>query len=77
MAVKIVVILVFLLILFNLGSGLVYMMKDGGRSGRSDRMARSLTWRIGLSVAAFILLLIAFWAGWIQPHGIVPAQPQP
>jgi hypothetical protein len=70
---KIVVIVVFLLILFNLGSALVYMLKDGGQG---ERVARSLTWRIGLSVGAFILLMIAFWAGWIEPHGITPTIPQ-
>lgn len=69
MAIKIIVILVFLLILFNLGSALVYMMKDGGQG---KRMARSLTWRIGLSVAAFVLLLAAFGLGWIEPQGITP-----
>lgn len=73
MAVKIIIIVVFLFILFNLGSGLFYMMKDGGQS---DRMARSLSWRIGLSVAAFILLMVAFWAGWIEPQGITPTSPQ-
>jgi hypothetical protein len=40
-------------------------------------MARSLTWRIGLSVAAFLFLLLAFYAGWIEPHGIVNAPPAP
>ncbi|HEX5055554.1 MAG TPA: twin transmembrane helix small protein [Gammaproteobacteria bacterium] len=75
MAIKIIVILVFLMILFNLGTALVYMMKDGGQG---DRMARALTWRIGLSVAAFILLLAAFGLGWIEPHGITPpASPTP
>lgn len=71
-AVKIIVILVFLLILFNLGSALFYMMKDRGESGRA---ARSLTWRIGLSVLAFILLLVAFWMGWIEPQSITPTSP--
>jgi hypothetical protein len=74
MAVKIIIIVVFLLILFNLGSGLFYMMKDGGQS---ERMARSLTWRIGLSVAAFIFLMIAFYVGWIEPQSITPTSPQP
>jgi hypothetical protein len=74
MAIKLIIILVFLLILFNLGTALFYMMKDGGQS---ERMARALTWRIGLSVAAFLLLLAAFGLGWIEPHGIVNAPPAP
>ncbi len=71
MAAKIIIIVVFLLILFNLGSALVYMLKD---SGQGNRVARSLSWRIGLSVAAFIFLLIAYYAGWVEPHGITPPQ---
>lgn len=67
--VKIIVVIIFLLILFNLGSALYYMMKDGGQG---ERMSRSLTWRIGLSVAAFMFLLLAFYAGWIEPQGITP-----
>ncbi|HEY3486894.1 MAG TPA: twin transmembrane helix small protein [Gammaproteobacteria bacterium] len=72
MAVKIIVIVVFLLILFNLASALFFMLKDGGKG---NRVARSLSWRIGLSVAAFILLLIAFGLGLIEPHGIAPETP--
>jgi hypothetical protein len=74
-AVKIIVVVIFLLIIFNLGSALFYMLKDGGQ-GQGNRMARSLTWRIGLSVGAFLLLMLAFWLGWIEPHGITPTASQ-
>jgi hypothetical protein len=67
--VKTVILIVFLLILINLAMALFFMVKD---RGNSNRTARALTWRIGLSVAAFILLLAAYGLGWIQPHGIVP-----
>jgi hypothetical protein len=30
---------------------------------------RALTWRIGLSVALFLLLLLGWYLGLIQPHG--------
>jgi hypothetical protein len=69
MLVKLIIIAVFLLIVFNLGSAMFYMIKD---KGRSDRTMRALTWRISLSVAAFILLFIAYATGLIQPHGILP-----
>ncbi len=55
-----------LVILFSLGSALVAMAK-GDKSGK---MLRSLTWRIGLSVSLFILLLIGQAMGWITPHGL-------
>jgi hypothetical protein len=35
-------------------------------------MLRALTWRIGLSVALFLLLLLAYRAGWITPHAATP-----
>jgi hypothetical protein len=63
---KILVILLLAVILVTLASGLVYLVRD---RGRSDRTVRSLTWRIGLSIALFILLLLGYAAGLIQPHG--------
>ncbi len=41
-------------IVFNLGAGLYYMMRD---RGGSNRTLNALTWRIGLSVALFLLLM--------------------
>lgn len=73
MLVKIIVIAIFLLILYNLASALVYMLKD---NSKSDRMSKALIWRISLSLAAFILLMIAYAFGLIQPHGILPPPPQ-
>lgn len=64
---KILVIIVMLIILISLGSGLVYLVRD---RGESTRTVKALTWRIGLSVTLFLLLLIAYALGWIKPHGI-------
>jgi len=69
MIVKIVVILLLLTIVGSLGSGLFFMMRD---RGKSDRTVRALTWRIGLSLLAFALLMIGAATGLITPHGIVP-----
>lgn len=66
---KILIIFLFLTVLYNLGIGLFYMMKD---KGRSDKTVKALTWRIGLSVLAFLLLFLGYAAGLIQPHGITP-----
>lgn len=54
-------------IVFNLGAGLYYMMRD---KGGSDRTLKALTWRIGLSVLLFALLMLGFATGIIEPHGI-------
>ena len=64
---KIIVIALLLLILASLASGMFFLIRD---KGRTTRVAKSLTLRIGLSIALFILLLIGLAAGWIQPHGL-------
>lgn len=47
-------------------------MLQGGRKDAHDksRMARALTVRIGLSVALFVFILVAYKLGWIQPTGL-------
>jgi len=65
---KTLVIVAFLIvILWNLGAGLYYMMVD---KGRSTRTVRSLSWRIGLSVGLIVLVIIGIATGIIQPHGV-------
>ena len=69
---KIVVVVLLVIILISLASGLVFLIRD---KGRSDRTAKSLTLRIVLSIALFVLLFIGFAAGLIRPHGINPSAP--
>jgi succinate dehydrogenase/fumarate reductase cytochrome b subunit len=64
---KLVIIGFLVVIVYNLGAGLYYMMVD---KGENDRMVRSLTWRIGLSVTLIVVIGIGIWTGWIQPHGL-------
>jgi hypothetical protein len=33
-------------------------------------MARALALRVGLSIALFLLILLAYSLGWIQPSGV-------
>lgn len=66
---KSLIVLLLLLILASLFSALVYLVRDKG-GGR--RTVRALTWRIGLSLGLFALLLLSSWMGWIQPHGLTP-----
>jgi len=62
-----IVIAFFIVILWNLGAGLYYMMTD---KGTTDRTVRALTWRIGLSVLLFLCVLIAWKLVYIQPGGL-------
>ena len=57
---------VFALIIFSLGSALVYMVKD---RGSGERMVRALTWRVGLSVGLFVVLMTAHYFGFISGRG--------
>ncbi len=69
---KTLIVIVFLAIVVSLGSGLFALVND---KGESKRLVNSLTVRISLSVLLFVLLIIAFMTGLIQPHGIVPKAP--
>ena len=64
---KTIIVVLLLIVLFSLGQALYYLIKD---ESKSDRMLKALTWRIGLSVFIFILLLIGQAVGLIQPHGL-------
>lgn len=47
------------------------MLRDG-RNGapKSSSMVKALAWRVGLSIALFVFILISYQMGWIQPTGI-------
>lgn len=64
---KAIILLIFLGILVSLGSALVQLVRD---DRGTDGMVRALSWRIGLSVMLFILLLLAWRAGLITPHEV-------
>ena len=64
---KVIIFTFLALILYNLGAGLYYMIVD---KGRTKRTVNALSWRVGLSVALVILLILGIWAGAISPHGV-------
>ena len=55
-----------MLILASLGSALFYLFND---RGNSTRTVRALTLRVGLSVALFLLLMLAHFSGLITLRG--------
>jgi hypothetical protein len=65
---KILVAVAFVLILGSLGSALVFLMRD---KGRSNRTVQALALRVGFSILLFVLLLAGYRLGWIEPTGIV------
>jgi hypothetical protein len=56
-----------MLILGSLGSALFFLMRD---KGRSNNTVRSLAVRVALSITLFLLILLAYKLGYIQPKGI-------
>ena len=64
---KIIFIFFFLLIIISLFSSLFFLIKD-----KSDkkRVVNALKVRVGLSIILFVILIIMYMNGYIQPHGI-------
>lgn len=67
MLAKTLVIIFLLAIVYNLGAGLYYMMTD---KGTTNRTVKALTWRIGLSVALILVVMLMIWTGVLKPHGV-------
>jgi hypothetical protein len=63
---KLIVIALLISTLYALGSALFSLLRRG--DGDSERMVKALTWRIGLSLGIFILLMIGYATGLITPH---------
>lgn len=77
---KYLVIVAFVAIIGSLAAALFFMMR-GGRSVEGDpgsepvppptnHMARALAFRVGFSVLLFIVVLVSWRMGWIQPTGV-------
>jgi hypothetical protein len=64
---KILVVVIFLAIVGSLVSAAVFLV--AGR-GQSEKTAKALTLRVGVSIFLFVLLFILWWLGVITPHGI-------
>jgi hypothetical protein len=62
---KLLVVVILALIVISLGKALFHLSSG---KGDSKALARSLSWRIGLSVGLFVLLILAYYQGWIHPN---------
>ncbi len=68
MLIKIVVVVVLLIIAFSLFGALRSLVS--GKQDDQYRTVRFLAYRVGFSVVLLLLLGLAFFMGWIQPHGL-------
>jgi succinate dehydrogenase/fumarate reductase cytochrome b subunit len=62
-----VIVAFLIVIIYNLGAGLFYMMSD---KGQTDRTLNALKRRIGLSVLLILLVIVGILTGVIRPHDI-------
>ena len=67
---KYLVITMLALILISLGKALFHLTSSKPEDGA--KMVKALAWRIGLSVALFVLLIVAYYNGWIDPQHVAP-----
>jgi hypothetical protein len=61
--------LFFVAILASLGLALVALFRRGDHR---ETLLRALTIRVGLSVLFFVLLLLGWYFGVLEPHGLRP-----
>ncbi len=72
------VIVAFVAILGSLAAALFFMMRGSGpldpetteEVSRSKPMAKALAFRVGFSILLFVVVLLAYLMGWIQPTGV-------
>lgn len=67
MLVKIFIIILMLIIFGSLASGLIFLVRD---HGKTKRPVKALTFRIVLSLVLFLFLFLAYNLHWISPHGV-------
>lgn len=65
---KYLVVAILILILVSLGKALFHLSST--KPGESGKMVKALSFRIALSVLLFVLLLIAYSRGWIEPQRV-------
>lgn len=65
---KYLIVVILALILVSLGKALYYL--SSSKPGDSSKMVKALSWRIGLSVFLFVLLLVAYTRGWLVPQRV-------
>ena len=65
---KTLLVIAFLIVIvWNLGAGLYYLMID---RGQTKRTVNALTRRIVLSVVLILLVILGIYSGWIKLHGV-------
>jgi Protein of unknown function (DUF2909) len=71
---KVIIVLAVIGILAALASAGVFMLRRPGADKNAlapdKRMARALAMRVAISVGLFLIILVAWYMGWISPKGL-------
>jgi hypothetical protein len=67
MLAKLLIVALLIGIVVALVFGGVFLVKDPSTSRRT---VKALSWRVGLQVVLILFLILAFFMGWLQPHGL-------
>jgi membrane associated rhomboid family serine protease len=67
--IKAVILILLAAIVVSLGKAMFHL-SGGGEPEDSAKMARALTFRIGLSIALFAVLMLAWYLKQFNPHGL-------
>ncbi len=73
MIIKILIIVAMLAILFSLFRSLYFLTTE---KSDSKKNVNGLSWRIGLSIGLFVLIVAGIFFGWIEPHGLPTLKPE-
>lgn len=71
---KWIILVAFILIIGSLASAMFFLIRDRGRTRNT---ARALGFRVGFSIALFLLILFAHQMGWIQSTGVPMTKSSP
>ncbi|MFM9834808.1 MAG: twin transmembrane helix small protein [Methylophilaceae bacterium] len=66
---RFIIIAILIFIAFNLFNALYHLMKG---DTHDTSVVKSLTWRVGLSIGLFLLLMLGFYTGVISGHAVLP-----
>ena len=71
---KIIVVVLLLAVLGVLMTSMVYLVRDPSDKKRTLTMLKI---RVALSVSLILFILLAYFMGWIHPHGLEQMQQPP
>jgi TRAP-type C4-dicarboxylate transport system permease large subunit len=72
MIIKIAIVIAMLLVLFSLFRSLYFLTTEKD----SKKTVKGLSWRIGLSILLFVLIVVGIATGVIEPHGLPTVKPE-